>query len=158
MQYYLSDICTLMLPVCFQFPALTCNYLYLHLFKQNLQGKEIKFSPRCVLSAPYSGNQHILTVRGPFQTLHCMNVMGIFLLISCLNKHLKHFSIKVTKAIIDSRDWTFEHFHYTANSLKSYCVQTGGHSHWKNNCIRQLCRLVLSYYGLYLHFLFGSIL
>lgn len=54
-QYYLSDICTLMLPVCFQFPALIPNYLHRHLFKQNLQGTEIKFNPHCVLSAPYSG-------------------------------------------------------------------------------------------------------
>ncbi len=76
-QYYLSDICTLMLPVCFQFPALTHNYLYCHLFKQCLRGKEINFSPCCVLCPPYSGNQRILTARSSFQTLHYIKAVAI---------------------------------------------------------------------------------
>lgn len=38
-QYYLCDICTLMLPLCFQFPALTHNYLDCHLFKSPGKGK-----------------------------------------------------------------------------------------------------------------------
>lgn len=38
-QYYLSDICTLMLPLCFQFSALTRHYLYCHLFRSPGKGK-----------------------------------------------------------------------------------------------------------------------
>lgn len=96
-QYYLNDICTLMLPLCFQFSALTHNYLHCHLFKSPGKGKinlalcafwSLEWEPKCLKS------QKLL--------LHfsLLNVMAISYVSMCSNKHPRHFSVKAMKAVI----------------------------------------------------------